>query len=95
MITNTSSDVLKASMDFRSRRHSTSLQHWSRTEFLFGSEVPFNHPVNGPFPLWVRGAENLVQHMQVNSKSLNVVLDGSESKIDEVDAFIFDQNVIG
>ena len=81
-------------MDFRSRRHSTSLKYGSWTEFLFGSEITFDHPVNGPFPLWVRGAENLVQHVQVNSESLNVVLDGGETEIDEVDPFAFNQNVI-
>ena len=72
-------------MDFRSRRHSTSLKYGSWAEFLFGRKVAFNHPVDGPFPLWVRGAENLVQHVQVNSKSLNVVLNGGETEIDEVD----------
>ena len=81
-------------MDLRSRRHGASLKYGSWTEFFFGSEVPFNHPVNGPFPLWVRGAENLVQHVLVNSKSLNIVLDGGETEIDEVDSFAFDQNVI-
>lgn len=65
-----------------------------RTQFLLCGEVPFDDPVNGSFPLWVGCAKDFIEHVQVNSEPLDIVFDGSQAKIDQMNVFTFDQNVV-
>ena len=82
-------------MDFPGRGNRSTLKHRGGATLRFRFEVALNHPINGALPLWVRCTENFIEHVEVNAKSLNIVFNGSEAEVDQVNLLTFDQNVVG
>ncbi len=88
------SDVFESGVDFPCGGHRSTLKHWGGTKPLFGLKVAFNHPIDSARPLRMGGTEDLVEHVEVDAKAFDVVLDGSETEVDEVNAILLDQNVV-
>ena len=42
----------------------------------------------------MRGSENFIKHVQVNAEPLDVVFDGGQSEIDEVNLFPLNEDVV-
>ena len=94
MISNTGSNVLESNVDLFRRWDGTALEYRRWSEVVLGSEVALNHPINGALPLRVRCSEDLVKDVQINTEALDVVLHRSETKVDQVNDFSFDEDVV-
>ena len=81
-------------MNFACGGNGATLQDRSRPESTFLSEIAFNHPFHGVGPMGVRCAKNLVKNMQVYTEFFNIVFDGCQSKIDEMDLVSVDEDVV-
>ena len=94
VVSNAGSYVLKTRMNFTCAGNGAALQDRSGAEFTFFSEVALNHPFHGAGPMRVGCAEDFVENMQVDAEFFNIVLDGGESEIDEVDLVPVDEDVV-
>ena len=70
------------------------MEHRCRPEIVLGSEVALNHPINGALPLRVRCPQDLVENVQINTEALDIVLHRSKAKVDQVNGFSFDEDVV-
>jgi len=95
VVPDTRSDVLQACVHLVGTRNRTSLQHGDRPQGSIGLEVPFDGPVDRALPVGVRGAENFIEHMEVDAVALHIVFDGSQPEVDEVHLLTVDQDVVG
>ena len=94
MIANTGADVLEPSLNLTSRRNGSALECGGRAKRIFGFHVAVHDPSDGAFPLGVRGSENFIKHVQINAEPLDVVFDGGQSEIDEVNLFPLNEDVV-
>lgn len=81
-------------MNFVGRRDGSSLQNRGWTQLFLSGQVSFNHPIDGICPVGMGGSKDFIEDVKVNAKALNVVLDGSQTEIDEVHLLCFDENVV-
>ena len=70
------------------------MEHRRRSEVVLGCEVALDHPINGALPLRVGRSEDLVEDVQINTETLDVVLHRSETEVDQVNGFALDENVV-